>query len=246
MRRAADRGLEEIRPTRIVRGVLEHAEGSAFIQMGNAKVLAAASVEEGVPPFLRDSGQGWITAEYSMLPRSTHTRSKRERGGRLGGRTMEIQRLIGRSLRSVTSLKDLGEVTITVDCDVLQADGGTRCASISAGWVALKDALDRIPDRGINRERPLLDTVTAISVGIVDGRMILDLDYSEDSRAEVDMNLVMTGTDNLIEVQATAEGAPFSLEKMNSLIELAGKGIAAVRKIQLAAFDNSQESGDLL
>ncbi len=223
---------DEIRPWRITGGVLDHAEGSALIDAGKTKVICAATVEEKVPSFLRDKGQGWVTAEYSMLPRATHTRSPRERGGRVGGRTLEIQRLIGRSLRSVTDLTALGERTITVDCDVIQADGGTRVASITGAWVALHNALETLIALGALASNPMKDSVAAVSVGIVGGTQCLDLDYDEDSSAEVDMNVVMTGRGRLVEVQATAEGEPFSLAGMNRLIRLAQKGISDIRRIQ--------------
>jgi ribonuclease PH len=230
--RKDDRLADQIRPWRITGGVLDHAEGSALIEAGRTKVICAATVEEKVPSFLRDQGQGWVTAEYSMLPRATHTRSPRERGGRVGGRTLEIQRLIGRSLRSVTDLTALGERTITVDCDVIQADGGTRVASITGAWVALSDALENLIAVGALASSPLKDSVAAVSVGIVRGMQCLDLDYDEDSSAEVDMNVVMTGRGRLVEVQATAEGEPFSLAGMNKLIRLAQKGISNIRRIQ--------------
>ena len=195
-------------------------------------MLCAASVEETVPPFLRNRGKGWVTAEYSMLPRATHTRSPRERGGRVGGRTMEIQRLIGRSLRAVTDLALLGERTITVDCDVIQADGGTRVAAISGGWVALRDALKTLRGQGLLAGNPLVDSVAAVSVGMVAKQILLDLDYEEDSLADVDMNVVATGNGRLVEVQATAEGEPFSLARLNSLVRLAYKGLNEIKRIQ--------------
>jgi ribonuclease PH len=226
---------DELRKWRILRGVLDHAEGSALIEAGKTKVLCAASVDKTVPVFLKDKGQGWVTGEYSMLPRSTHTRSPRERN-RVGGRTLEIQRMIGRSLRSVIDLNALGERTITVDCDVIQADGGTRVASITAGWVALHDACQTLYKRGVIPANPLHDSVAAVSVGVVEDELFLDLDYLEDSAAEVDMNVVFTGRGRLVEVQATAEGVPFSLNRMNELIRVAyRKGIAAIGKIQRRA-----------
>lgn len=233
---------DEIRPWRITGGVLDHAEGSALIDAGKTKVICAATVEEKVPSFLRDKGQGWVTAEYSMLPRATHTRSPRERGGRVGGRTLEIQRLIGRSLRSVTDLTALGERTITVDCDVIQADGGTRVASITGAWVALHNALENLIALGALASNPMKDSVAAVSVGIVGGTQCLDLDYDEDSSAEVDMNVVMTGRGRLVEVQATAEGEPFSLAGMNRLIRLAQKGIGDIRRIQEETVQRSEGS----
>lgn len=230
------RGPDQLRPWKITRGVLEHAEGSALIEAGRTQVLCSATVEDKVPPFLKNEGRGWVTGEYSMLPRSTHTRSPRERG-RVGGRTMEIQRLIGRSLRSVTDLTGLGARTITLDCDVIQADGGTRVASITGAWVALQDAFEMLVKTGVLEANPVTDCVAAVSVGIVDKRLLLDLDYEEDSEAEVDMNVVMTGKKRLVEVQATAEQTPFSLARMNALIRLAQSGIELVQKIQMEALD---------
>jgi ribonuclease PH len=230
------RACEALRPWKITRGVLDHAEGSALIETGKTRVICAASVEDKVPPFLRNEGKGWVTAEYSMLPRSTHTRSPRDRGGKIAGRTMEIQRLIGRSLRCVTDLTLVGERTITVDCDVIQADGGTRVAAITGAWVALQDAFSDLLASGALSSNPATDSVAAVSVGLVGTRMLLDLDYSEDSIADVDMNVVMTGSGKLVEVQATAEGTPFSLSRMNSLIRLAHKGIEDIGKIQKAIF----------
>lgn len=235
MDRSEGRKPDELRSWRITRGVLDHAEGSALVEAGRTKVIVSASVEERVPPFLKNEGRGWVTAEYGMLPRSTHTRSPRERGGRVGGRTLEIQRMIGRSLRGVTDLSALGERTITLDCDVIQADGGTRSAAISGAWVALHDALGMLVDVGMLRQRPLLDSVAAVSVGIVEGELVLDLDYLEDSSADVDMNVVMTGRGRLVEVQATAEGRPFSLARMNSLVRLAQRGIRQIAALQGAA-----------
>ncbi|MFH1112610.1 MAG: ribonuclease PH [Pseudomonadota bacterium] len=232
MTRNNGRPVDQLRPWKITCGVLEHAEGSALIETGRTRVITSASVEERVPPFLRNQGKGWVTAEYAMLPRATHTRSVRERGGRIGGRTMEIQRLIGRSLRSVTDLTAVGERTVTVDCDVLQADGGTRVASITAAWVALHMCFEYLMTRGLIDRMPLNDSVAAISVGVVNNETLLDLDYDEDSAAEVDMNVVMTGGGRLVEVQATAEGSPFSLARLNSLIRLARKGIAEIEIVQ--------------
>lgn len=229
------RGLQELRVWKITRGVLDHAEGSALVVSGKTRVLCAASVEEKVPPFLKGAGKGWITAEYAMLPRSTHTRSSRDRGGKIAGRTMEIQRLIGRSLRCVADLTLMGERTITVDCDVIQADGGTRVAAITGAWVALQDAMAGLLASSAVAKNPVTDSVAAVSVGVVQNQMLLDLDYTEDSVAEVDMNVVMTGSGKLVEVQATAEGSPFSLSRMNSLIRLAQQGIKEIRAIQEAA-----------
>jgi ribonuclease PH len=230
------REFEALRSWKITRGVLDHAEGSALIETGRTRVLCAASVEDKVPPFLRGQGTGWITAEYAMLPRSTHTRSSRDRGGKIAGRTMEIQRLIGRSLRCVADLTLLGERTVTIDCDVIQADGGTRVAAITGAWVALRDAVAGLMAAAAVCEDPVKDSVAAVSVGIVESRMLLDLDYTEDSVAEVDMNVVMTGRGELVEVQATAERSPFSLNSLNSLICLAQKGLEEIRGIQEAAF----------
>lgn len=240
--RKDNRSFDETRPWKISGGILDYAEGSAVIDAGRTRVICAATVEDGVPAFLRGTGKGWVTAEYSMLPRATHTRSSRERGGRLGGRTMEIQRLIGRSLRSVTDLTAVGERTVTVDCDVIQADGGTRVASITGAWAALHIAFEKLTEAGRLPSNPVKDSVAAVSVGIVHGERLLDLDYEEDSKAEVDMNVVITGRGRLVEVQATAEGEPFSLSEMNRLIRLAQNGISAIRPIQLAVvhgFDGS-------
>jgi ribonuclease PH len=234
--RSYDRAADELRPWIITSGVLELAEGSAMIECGRTKVLCAASIEERVPPFLLDKGQGWVTAEYSMLPRSTHTRSPRERG-KVGGRTLEIQRLIGRALRCVTDMKAFGQRTITIDCDVIQADGGTRVAAITGAYVALYDAFRYLGAGGVIDHVPLVDSVSAVSVGIVNGDMLLDLDYSEDSNADVDMNVVMTGKGELIELQATAERIPFSLQTMNDLVNLAGSGLNTIRKIQVQSLE---------
>lgn len=235
--RSESRGPEQLRDCKITSGVLDYAEGSALIEAGRTRVMCAASIEDKVPSFLKNEGRGWVTAEYAMLPRSTVTRSSRERGSRIGGRTMEIQRLIGRSLRCVTDLSTLGERTITVDCDVLQADGGTRVASISAAWVALYCACATLVTTGKLASNPLRDSVAAVSVGLVGNEMLLDLNYEEDSAAEVDMNVVMTGRRRLVEVQATAEGAPFSLARLNSLVQLAQKGITLIQQIQMQAIE---------
>lgn len=232
--RSDHRKPDELRHWKITRGVLVHAEGSALIEAGRTQVVCAATIEDKVPLFLKNEGRGWVTAEYSMLPRSTHTRSPRERG-RVGGRTMEIQRLIGRSLRAVTDLTDFGARTVTVDCDVIQADGGTRVASITGAWVALHDAFETLVKNGAIAINPVTDCVAAVSVGIVEKQLLLDLDYEEDSAAEVDMNVVMTGAKRLVEVQATAEQTPFSVARMNALIRLAQSGIELVQRIQKAA-----------
>jgi ribonuclease PH len=210
-----------------------HAEGSVLIEVGRTRVICTASVEDRVPPFLRNTGKGWVTAEYGMLPRATSTRTQREASaGKVGGRTQEIQRLIGRSLRSVTRLGDLGERTIWVDCDVIQADGGTRTASITGGFVALALALKRLRDAGQLKALPLQDHVAATSVGVVDGTALLDLAYDEDSRAEVDMNIVKTGDGRFIEVQGTAEGPPFERRALDELMELADAGIRRLVELQ--------------
>lgn len=230
------RGPSELRPLSIARGYTSHAEGSVLIAAGNTRVLCTASVEEGVPAFLKGRGQGWLTAEYGMLPRSTHTRTKREAAdGKQSGRTQEIQRLIGRSLRAVTDLERLGERTIKIDCDVLQADGGTRCAAITGAWVALADALGWCRERGLLAGEPLRDHVAAVSVGIVGGVPLLDLDYGEDSGCDTDMNVVMTGAGGFVELQGTAEGAPFTREQMNALLALAQAGIGELITAQRAS-----------
>ncbi len=232
--RAGGRGAQDVRPIRVTVGVQKHAEGSVLYEMGETKVVCAASVEERVPPFLRGSGRGWVTAEYAMLPRSTTSRVQREgRGGKVQGRTQEIQRLIGRSLRAVVDFEPLGERTITVDCDVLQADGGTRTASINGAWLALRQACDRLVRDGTIARNPVREPVAAVSVGIVAGRVLADLDYAEDSSAEVDMNVVMTGSGKLVEVQGTAEGAPFSrkdLDRMLAAAARAGRRILALQR----------------
>lgn len=216
----------ELRPVKITRNFIKYAEGSALIEMGETKVICTASVEDKVPPFLKATGRGWITAEYSMLPRSTKTRSVREStAGRVGGRTHEIQRLIGRSLRAVVDLAGLGERTIWIDCDVIQADGGTRTASITGAFVALADALKYMHDQGMIEKIPIVDSVAAVSVGRVGGLILLDLTYEEDSIAEVDMNLVMTGRGFFVEIQGTAETHPFSQDELQEMIGLGSAGI---------------------
>ncbi len=225
--RPSKRRPDELRAVAIRRGYTRHAEGSVLIEFGDTRVLCTASVEEKVPPFLRDRGQGWVTAEYGMLPRSTHTRTDREAArGRQSGRTLEIQRLIGRSLRAVTDLELLGERTVTVDCDVIQADGGTRTAAITGGCVALHDALSTLVQRGLVGAHPARDFVAAVSVGLYEGIPVLDLDYAEDSRCDTDMNVVMTGAGGFVEVQGTAEGTPFTRAQLDELLELARLGIA--------------------
>ena len=214
-------------------GFLAHAEGSVLIEVGRTKVVCAASVEDRVPPFLRNTGKGWVTAEYGMLPRATSTRTQREStAGKVGGRTQEIQRLIGRSLRSVTKLSELGERTIWIDCDVIQADGGTRTASITGAFVALALALEKLRERDVIRTIPLTDYVAATSVGIVDAEPLLDLAYEDDSRAEVDMNIVKTGDGRFIELQGTAEGPPFDKRALEALMELADTGIRELIALQ--------------
>jgi ribonuclease PH len=233
--RSDNRPPEQLRNTVITPHYLPHAEGSALIEAGRTRVICTASVEERVPPFLRNTGKGWITAEYGMLPRATGTRTAREAStGKVGGRTQEIQRLIGRSLRSVATLTALGERTIWIDCDVIQADGGTRTASITGAFVALALALETLRSRDQLRTIPLTDYVAAISVGIVDGEALVDLAYDDDSRAEVDMNVVQTGRGQFIEVQGTAEGQPFGRDALNVLLELAGQGIRQLVEKQRA------------
>ena len=214
-------------------GFLSHAEGSVLIEVGRTRVICTASVEDRVPPFLRNTGKGWVTAEYGMLPRATSTRTQREASaGKVGGRTQEIQRLIGRSLRSVTKMSDLGERTIWIDCDVIQADGGTRTASMTGGFVALVLALQRMRELALIRDLPVADYVAATSVGIVDGSALLDLAYDEDSKAEVDMNFVKTGDGRFIELQGTAEGQPFDKRALDALMELADAGIKSLIAMQ--------------
>ena len=232
--RAKGRGLNEIRELKITRDFLKHPEGSVLIEMGNTKVICTATIEDGVPAFLKNSGKGWLTAEYSMLPTSTHSRTPRESTrGRVGGRTHEIQRLIGRSLRSVTSLDAFGERTIYIDCDVIQADGGTRSASITGGFVALVDLFRKMRQRGILEKIPVDDYVAAVSTGVVDNHIYLDLDYDEDSRAEVDMNFVMTGRGLFIEIQGTAEEVPFGRDLLNMITDVAVRGIEEITKKQV-------------
>ena len=234
--RPSQRQPSQLREVHITRNFTRHAEGSVLIAMGDTQVLCNASVEESMPPFLRGKGQGWVTAEYGMLPRATHTRSAREAAkGKQTGRTQEIQRLIGRSLRAVVDLKALGERQITVDCDVLQADGGTRCASITGAWIALFDACERLVANGKLAENPVRDHVAAVSVGIFDGAAVLDLDYPEDSGCDTDMNVVMTGSGGIVEIQGTAEGEPFTRAQMDTLVDLAGAGIGELVARQKAA-----------
>ena len=234
--RPSQRLPAQLRTIRITRNFTRHAEGSVLIEMGDTQVLCTASVEESLPSFLRGKGQGWVTAEYGMLPRSTHTRSAREAAkGKQSGRTQEIQRLIGRSLRAVTDLKALGERQITLDCDVLQADGGTRCASITGAWLALHDACAQLVAQGKLPASPIRDHVAAISVGIYKGTPVLDLDYPEDSDCDTDMNVIMTGSGGIVEIQGTAEGEPFSRAQMSQLVDLAEVGIKELIARQIAA-----------
>jgi ribonuclease PH len=239
--RSDGRAAGELRNVKITPGYLPYAEGSVLIEMGNTRVVCGASFEERVPPFLRNSGQGWLTAEYAMLPRSTQTRTPRETGrGGPSGRTHEIQRLIGRSLRAVADMKALGERTITIDCDVLQADGGTRTAAITGAYVAFALASRRLIENGKISRSAVMNQVAAVSVGMVDNTPLLDLKYDEDSRAEVDMNVVCTGDGRFIEVQGTAEREPFSRSQMDDLLELACQGIATLIGIQKVAIDSSR------
>lgn len=231
--RPHNRAADALRAVTIERNYTVHAEGSVLITFGNTKVLCTASVEEKVPPHKRGSGEGWVTAEYGMLPRATHTRSSREAAkGKQSGRTQEIQRLIGRSLRAVFDLKKLGERTIQLDCDVIQADGGTRTAAITGAFVAAHDAVTFLLEKGLIASSPLTDSVAAISVGIVQGTPLLDLEYEEDVACDTDMNIVMTGAGQFIEVQGTAEGVTFSRQEMGQLLDLAEKGIAELRDLQ--------------
>ena len=232
--RGGSRAANQLRPVRITRGFTLHAEGSVLIEFGGTKVLCTASVQEKVPPHKKGSGEGWVTAEYGMLPRATHTRNDREAAkGKQSGRTQEIQRLIGRSLRSVFDLKKLGERTIALDCDVLQADGGTRTAAITGAFVAAQDAVNGLLAAGKLTASPITAQVAAISVGILQGTPLLDLEYTEDSACDTDMNIVMTGAGHFVEVQGTAEGAAFTRAEMDALLDLAEKGIAELMYLQL-------------
>jgi ribonuclease PH len=238
--RPSNRAPDQLRAIKITPHFTVHAEGSVLIECGSTRVLCNASVENNVPPHKRGSGEGWVTAEYGMLPRSTHTRMRREAAsGKQSGRTQEIQRLIGRSLRAVVDLKKLGERQITLDCDVLQADGGTRCASITGAYVALAMACNKLVAAGVLSESPLVDSVAAVSVGIFESTPVLDLDYDEDSNCETDMNVVMTGAGGFVEVQGTAEGKPFSRAEMDTLLALAADGISALNAAQRAAIVNA-------
>lgn len=230
------RAVDELRPITITRNWLDHAQGSCLVEFGKTRVLCAASAQEGVPRWRKGSGLGWVTAEYAMLPQATHDRSPRESTkGRIGGRTHEISRLVGRSLRAAVDYTALGENTITIDCDVLQADGGTRTAAITGAYVALADAVSFLRDKGSLSGEPLVQSVAAVSVGIIDGTPMLDLPYVEDVRAETDMNVVMTGGGSFIEIQGTAEGAPFVRSELDSLLALAEKGCADLTRLQQEA-----------
>jgi ribonuclease PH len=238
MQRPSGRRHDELRPVRLTRRFTRHAEGSVLVEFGDTRVVCTASVDEKVPPFLKGKAQGWLTAEYGMLPRSTNTRSDREAArGKQSGRTLEIQRLIGRSLRSVFDLAALGERTLQIDCDVIQADGGTRTASITGAFVAAYDAVRWLRERGMIETLPVVDFVAAVSVGVFQGTPLLDLDYIEDSACETDMNVVMTGSGGFVEVQGTAEGKPFTREQMDALLELARKGIASLVAAQKTALE---------
>lgn len=229
MIRADGRGLDKIRKVQIIRSYLKYPEGSCLIELGNSRVICTASVEESLPPFLKGTASGWVTAEYGMLPRSCQTRIPR---GKDSGRTYEIQRLVGRSLRAVTEMKSLGERTIWIDCDVIQGDGGTRTAAITGSFIALYDALNKLKKDGVLNRIPIKDFVAAISVGVLNGQLLLDLTYDEDSRADVDMNIVMTGKGEFIEIQGTAERKTFDKDQMSKLLDLAKKGIAELIDIQ--------------
>ena len=236
MTRPSGRALDQLRDISITRNFTCHAEGSVLVTFGNTKVICTASVESGVPRFLRGEGQGWITAEYGMLPRSTGSRMGREAArGKQGGRTVEIQRLIGRSLRAAVDLEALGENSITIDCDVIQADGGTRTAAITGACVALADAIAAMQEQGLIKTNPLKQMIAAISVGIYEGNAVLDLDYPEDSNAETDMNVIMGENGGFIEVQGTAEGEPYSREELNQMLDLAAKGIGEIVEMQKEA-----------
>jgi ribonuclease PH len=234
--RPSKRGPDEMRPVSFERGLARYAEGSCLVKFGDTHVLVTATLEERLPPWLKNQGRGWVTAEYGMLPRATHERTRREStAGRPSGRTLEIQRLIGRSLRTVTDLQALGERQITVDCDVIQADGGTRTAAITGAWIALRDCIEWMKKRSMVTKNPLKDHVAAISCGIFKGEPVLDLDYAEDSEADTDMNFVMTGTSGIVEIQGTAEKTPFSDAELAALIALARKGVQRLIELQKLA-----------
>ncbi|HWQ72995.1 MAG TPA: ribonuclease PH [Desulfitobacteriaceae bacterium] len=238
MQRYDNRAFDELRPVKITRNYTKIPEGSVLIEVGDTIVLCTASVEEKVPPFLKGSGKGWVTAEYAMLPRATHNRTQREATkGKLTGRTMEIQRLIGRALRSVVDLKKLGERTIWIDCDVIQADGGTRTASITGAYIALADAVQFLLKKKSIKENPLLDTLAAVSVGKIKGEAVLDLAYAEDSQADVDMNVIMTGAGRFVEIQGTAEGVTFDRDDLDWFLLIAEKGIRELMAAQAAALE---------
>lgn len=244
MSRPDGRQTDQLRPVRFQRGWLDHAEGSVLVEFGGTKVLCAASVQDSVPRWRRDSGLGWLTAEYAMLPRATNTRNDREAvKGRLGGRTQEISRLIGRSLRACVDFKALGDNTVVLDCDVLQADGGTRTAAITGAYVALADAVAWMRERGMTKGDPLIGSVAAVSVGVVDGRPTLDLCYTEDVAAETDMNVVCTGDGRFVEVQGTAEGQPFDRSELDELLDLALAGCVELTGLQRAALGKDPEGG---
>ncbi len=243
IKRLNDRAYDEMRPVKMTRNYTKMPEGSVLIEVGETKVLCTASIEEKVPPFQKGSGKGWVTAEYAMLPRATQTRTQREATkGKLSGRTMEIQRLIGRALRSVVDLKKLGERTIWLDCDVIQADGGTRTASITGAYVALVDAVQVLQKKGLLRQNPITDSLAAVSVGKVNGEAMLDLAYEEDSKAEVDMNIVMTGHGKFVEIQGTAEEVPFDREELEWFLLLAEKGIKELIAAQKTVLEASAQS----
>jgi ribonuclease PH len=232
--RADGRAVDQLRPVKITPDFIPHAEGSALIEAGQTRVIVTATLEDGVPSFLKGSGKGWVTGEYGMLPRSTENRTPRESSrGRQSGRTLEIQRMIGRTLRAVTDLKALGERTVWIDCDVIQADGGTRTASVTGAFVALALSLERMVAGGMLRKVPLIDSLAAISVGIVKDELLLDLAYEEDSRAQVDMNVVMTGGGRFVEVQATAEGRPYTARELEQMLEIAAAGIERLKQLQI-------------
>ena len=234
--RPSERAFDQLRPVTLETGVSRYAEGSCLASFGHTKVLITASVEESVPPFLKGKGQGWVTAEYGMLPRATHTRGRREAAaGKQTGRTQEIQRLIGRSLRAVVDLKALGERQILVDCDVIQADGGTRTTAVTGAWVAVKSACDYLLGEGVLKRSPIVDQVAAVSCGVFKGTPVLDLDYEEDSSAEADSNFVLTGSGTIVEIQATGEKRGFTVEEFEALFSLARKGIGELTALQLAA-----------
>ncbi|MDH5756477.1 MAG: ribonuclease PH [Nitrospinota bacterium] len=242
MNRKDGRGNGELRPITIETGVAPYAEGSAMVSAGNTRVLCAASVEEGVPSFLKGKGKGWVTAEYAMLPRATHTRTSRERRG-AGGRTMEIQRLLGRSMRAVVETANLGERTVIIDCDVIQADGGTRTMAVTGAFVAMHQAMAGLVDRGIIARNPVVDFVAAVSVGIIDGKLALDLCYDEDSQADVDMNVVMTGAGKFIELQGTAERIPFGKDDLDQLLDMASGGIREMISMQRSSLGLNESGG---